>query len=431
MKMMIFSMGTRGDVQPLIALGKGLQAAQIDFTLVVGSNFRDWLEDEGLPFADLGVDMQAMMSSPAGQNWIENSSSNPLNEMRHMHKMVTDNALSMGEASLQLCQQADMLVSNLPTFSFVYSVAQKLNKPLINILLQPMKPTRLADSTLRPIIPRHSNPLNLISGYMGLAFLWQIFADGTNQIRREILDMPPLTRGEFIGAWNRTPTIHGISPLVAPNAPDWSANTYTSGYWFLDQPDWQPSAELSAFLEAGSAPVYLGFGSMSSSTAEQTASIMIEALQRTGQRGIIASGWGGLKTSHVPDNIFLLDAAPHDWLFPQMTAAVHHGGSGTTAAALRAGIPSTVVPHMGDQPYWGRRVHELGVGPKMIPRHQLTADRLTQAIQQMVNDSSMRQKARELGGKIQQERGVENGVQALQAILKNLPDAQPQKKVYA
>jgi sterol 3beta-glucosyltransferase len=235
---------------------------------------------------------------------------------------------------------------------------------------------------------------------------------------RSRLKLPRATRGEFLRAWNRTPTLLGVSPLITPPPPDWGDHIHVTGYWFLDAPaDWQPSSALRAFLDAGAPPVYIGFGSMSSRNPQATTQMMIEALKTTGQRGIIHSGWAGLHAEDLPPNIFLLDYAPHDWLFPRMAAVVHHGGAGTTAAGLRAGIPGMVVSHIGDQPYWGRRLHELGVGAAPLKRHELTADKLADAIRTMTSDRAMQSRAAALGERIRTEDGIGNAVKALRKIL--------------
>ena len=126
---------------------------------------------------------------------------------------------------------------------------------------------------------------------------------------------------------------------------------------------------------------------------------------------------GGLQPSDLPDHVLALDAAPHDWLFPRMTAVVHHGGAGSTAAGFRAGIPTIVIPFMMDQPFWAQRVQELGVGPRPIPRGQLTVERLAAAIVTAVSDSGMRRRAAELGANIRQEDGVAQAVAGIQRIL--------------
>jgi UDP:flavonoid glycosyltransferase YjiC (YdhE family) len=162
--------------------------------------------------------------------------------------------------------------------------------------------------------------------------------------------------------------------------------------------------------------VYIGFGSMSNRDPRRTATIVLEALQQTRQRAVLFAGWGGLQQDELPDSVFMSGPVPHAWLFPHMAAVVHHGGAGTTAAGLTAGVPSVVIPFFGDQPYWGRCVHDLGVGPDPIPRKSLTAQRLAEAIRQAVSDEGMRQRAAELGARLQAEDGIGRAVDILDRL---------------
>lgn len=188
-----------------------------------------------------------------------------------------------------------------------------------------------------------------------------------------------------------------------------NAHNRITGYWSLDEaPDWRPPARLVEFLESGPPPVYVGFGSMAHRNPQQTTQLVHKALQRSGQRGVLATGWGALSGAQWPhtSDLFMLDSIPHSWLFPRMAAVVHHGGSGTTGAGLRAGVPSVLVPHAGDQPFWARRVADLGVGPRPIPRRRLTAERLAAAIARAVRDEEMRARAAAVGQRIRAEDGV-------------------------
>jgi len=152
---------------------------------------------------------------------------------------------------------------------------------------------------------------------------------------------------------------------------------------------------------------------MSSRDPQATTELVLRALRQTNQRAIVASGWGGMCRDHLPAEVFMIESIPHTWLFPRMAAVVHHGGVGTTAAGLRAGVPSIVVPFFGDQPFWGQRVAALGVGPTPIPRKQLTTDKLAQAIQVALTDQTMRQHAAGLGSQIRMEDGVGTAVSAI------------------
>jgi sterol 3beta-glucosyltransferase len=203
---------------------------------------------------------------------------------------------------------------------------------------------------------------------------------------------------------------------VVPPPPDWPAWLHVTGYWFLDaEPGWQPPAALVDFLQSGPPPVYIGFGSMAGRDPEQRAEIALKALERSGRRGILLEGWGGLQPGDLPDSVLAVDAVPHDWLFPQMAAVVHHGGAGTTAAGLRAGTPTVVVPFFGDQPFWGRRVAELGAGPAAIPQKQLTVERLAAAIRAATSDESMRTHAHQLSQRIRNEDGIAHAVELFHA----------------
>jgi len=149
---------------------------------------------------------------------------------------------------------------------------------------------------------------------------------------------------------------------------------------------------------------------------DQTTLLLLKAFEISLQRGIILSGWGGLQTYRLPLNAFAVDSVPYSWLFPRTVAIVHHGGAGTTAAGLRAGVPSVVIPFFADQPFWGQRVAELGVGPAPIPQRNLTAEKLADAILIAVSDRAMRQRAAELGAKIQTEDGIAGAVTALEDV---------------
>jgi sterol 3beta-glucosyltransferase len=218
---------------------------------------------------------------------------------------------------------------------------------------------------------------------------------------------------------NRTPLVNGFSPAIVPHPNDWTQDSETVGYWFLDeQSDWTPPAELVAFLDAKPTPVYIGFGSMSSNDPRGLFDLTCEALQVARQRAVFITGWSGLKDMQVPDNVCVIEKAPHGWLFERVAGVVHHGGAGTTAAGLRAGKPTMIIPHMADQPFWGRRVHDLGAGPKPVPRPKLTVERLAEGLRQLTGDAEMRRRAEALGAQIRAEDGIACGVEAIERFAK-------------
>lgn len=182
-------------------------------------------------------------------------------------------------------------------------------------------------------------------------------------------------------------------------------------------PGWSPPEPLRRFLEAGEPPVYVGFGSMPNQEPRATFDLILRALEMTGQRGVVYGGWGGLHGEASCNRALVTEGVPHDWLFPRMKAVVHHGGAGTTAAGLRAGIPNVVVPFFADQPFWGWRVAALGAGPAPIPLQTLSAERLAAAIEQAVTDSTMRARASEIGAHLQDEDGVAEAVRLIERVI--------------
>jgi UDP:flavonoid glycosyltransferase YjiC (YdhE family) len=215
------------------------------------------------------------------------------------------------------------------------------------------------------------------------------------------------------------PILHGYSPIVLPRPADWPANLEVVGYWWqAPTPGWQPPEALTDFLAAGPAPVFIGLGStvVTERRAERLADIIADGLQQAGMRGVVQSGWAGLDVSG--DDVLTIGEAPHDWLFPRMAAVAHHCGAGTTAAALRAGVPTIALPGpAGDQPFWARRLHELGACAAPIAQRKLTADGLADAIRTAVTDRQLLDTARQLAGRIADEDGAARVVATVENLL--------------
>lgn len=408
MHIVLVATGTRGDVQPIIALGLGLKAAGHHIRIVAGSNFVQWIESFGLE-AYPTMDMEALMRSEAGISWVE--SANQRQQLRAMKTLLDTMGEPMSHDFIEGTRDADLIVGGFVSEPFMLSIQEKRGVPLVTAALQPYRPTRSGAASLVSVRPNTTSVFNRAFGWVGEQILWQT-ASHTSALVRRHLDLPPMTISDYRRAVRPIPALYGFSPAVVPPPND--VNAYTTGYWFLDEP-FTPSDELVKFIQTDTSPVYFGFGSMSSSDPSRTLTLISETLKRVGRRGIIAQGWSGLNPSDLPDHIFLLDKAPHSWLFPQMAAVVHHGGAGTTGAGLRAGVPSLLIPHMGDQPYWAHRLPRIGVSVKAIPRKRLTVDLLTDRLSALLNDSGIRSRAAALGETIRAERGVENAVEWINA----------------
>ena len=205
----------------------------------------------------------------------------------------------------------------------------------------------------------------------------------------------------------------GVSRHVAHRPPDWPRQTHVTGYWFLERPDWSPPPVLAAFLAAGPKPIAIGFGSMSTEDRVGLTRTVVEAARRTGERAVLQSGWAGLGAADLSPSVFLAGDVPHDWLFPRVRAAVHHGGAGTTSAVFQAGVPSVFVPHIADQRMWAGIAGRLGVAPAPVLRPALTTERLARAIV-ATRAPAMATRAARLGELIRGEDGVGEAVRLVE-----------------
>ncbi|MEO0565560.1 MAG: glycosyltransferase, partial [Chloroflexota bacterium] len=365
MKIRMFAVGSRGDVQPILALSKGLQAAGHEISLVASTDFADWVRAHGIAYIPVDIDMQAMINSEMGRSWIE-SGANPFAEVSALRGIMHKTSDLMTRDLMQIAEGADLLVSGFTTAVFVAPVAEKLGIRHISAILQPMFPTRAGWGNFFSPKPLGNTPLNLAGSFVFRHTMWFVGKNAANRFRGQ-LGLQTENRRQYMDTWLSLPQVIGVSPSVMPPPDDYPDHVRVAGYWFLDEP-YTPPDELRAFLEAGPPPVYIGFGSMAQGDPAAITSLILDALHASGCRGLVNRGWAGLDTEDIPDDVMLFDGAPHSWLFPHTAGVAHHGGAGTTAAGLRAGVPSTVVPHYSDQPYWARRVHELGAGPKPIPR---------------------------------------------------------------
>jgi len=410
MKITIFAAGSRGDIQPCVALGRGLQQAGYQVRLAAPENFAGFIQKYDVDFFPLHGDVQQIMASDTGRKFMETGSANPIKSIRTVRSLIAPVVMRMAEDAYAACREAEALLC-LGVFSaFGQSIAEALRIPMINLEPTPLLPTKAFPAPSWPIQRDCGGLHNYLSGRAMLQVVWLWYRPFVHAFRAR-LGLSRYSGVRFYHALRATPMLSAYSPSIIPHPTDWPESVHVTGYFFLDnQADWQPSSELNAFLEAGDPPVYIGFGSMAGRNPEQLTQLILAALAQSGQRGVLLTGWGGLRTALLPDNVFVVDAAPHHWLFPRMAAVVHHGGAGTTAEGLRAGVPTVIVPFVLDQPFWGARIKALGLGPDPLPQKKLTADRLANAISSAVTDRRMRQRASEYGATLRTENGVDNAV---------------------
>ena len=357
-----------------------MQQAGYHVRLAAPEDFAGFILQHDLDFHPLRGDVQKIMASDTGRKFMETGGANPIKSIGAVREMIAPVIMQMAQDAYDACLDADALICLGVFGAFGQSIAEALDIPILNLEPTPLLATKAFPAPSWPIQKDLGGLHNYLSGMAMLDVIWLWYRPFVNDFRQR-LGLPAYSAARFQRVLRSTPMLGAYSPSIIPHPADWPKSIHITGYFFMDQQtDWQPSPDLKAFLEAGQPPVYIGFGSMAGRNPEQLASLTLEALAKSGQRGLLLTGWGGLRTNNVPDNVFVLDSAPHSWLFPRMAAVVHHGGAGTTAEGLRAGVPNVIVPFVFDQPFWGARVRALGLGPDPIPHKYLTADRLASAI---------------------------------------------------
>lgn len=401
----IITVGSRGDVQPYVALGKGLKTTGYRVRIIATDDFENLVTEAGLEYVSSGANVQNILQGEAWKDRIEGG--NFIAIQMQMRQELTKLAPAISSRVIAGTEGSDVIIGGMGAMAGGFSIAEKLNIPIINAHVFPTTPSRQISSPIMPNLP-FGDLLNRPAMMLSRQILWHSTRTFDVHVR-ESLDLP---KASFWGHFKQAdqhniPTVYGYSRHVLPKPTDWTDHHHVVGYWFLDMDeDWQPPHDLLDFLDAGEPPIYIGFGSMRSNDAEQAGQMALEALEKAGQRGVLAAGWGGMTQNDLPDNVYMLASIPHSWLFPRMKAVVHHGGAGTTAAGLRAGVPTIITPFFADQPFWGKLVYELGVGAKPMPRKQLTSAALGDAIRQVATDSSIQQKATELGQNIRGEDSI-------------------------
>lgn len=405
MRLAIHTLGTRGDVQPYLALARGFMAAGCEVVLATAARFEGFVTARGVPFAPLPDDFLDLMDTPEGKAAL--SGRKTLTWTLRMLRQIRPMMRRLLDAQWAAAGGADAIIYHPKALGSVH-IAERLGIPaFLAFTLPGMTPTRAFPSPMLPFVDL--GPLNRLSHELFLRYANTLFREPVNRWREEVLGLLNSRRDDCIHGVP-VPRLYGFSPSVVPKPADWDGNSEVTGYWFLDDEEWLPSPSLKGFLQAGPPPVYVGFGSIPSADPMQTTAMVVEALAMAGVRGILASGWGGLAAMPLSDQVYMLDAAPHNRLFPHVSAVVHHGGAGTTAAGLRAGRPTVTCPFFGDQPFWGRRVSGLGAGPAPLAHKHLTAAKLAEAISVAVTDQGIRSQAELISARIRAEDGVGTAV---------------------
>ncbi|KAE8396191.1 hypothetical protein BDV23DRAFT_143537 [Aspergillus alliaceus] len=412
--------GSRGDIQPFIALGNELRRHGHRVRLATHETFRDSVSNAGLEFFNIGGDptelMAFMVKNPGIRDILRSGViQRRRREMRAIFSGCWRSCFETGDERDPFV--ADAIIANPPSFAHL-SCAERMGVPLNMMFTMPWSATRSFAHPLVKVRAQNAEPsnTNLVSYTAAEVWLWEGIGDLINRLRKEELGLDPLDSVNAPGLLDRLqiPYTYLWSPELLPKPRDWSDNIDICGFQFLAEAlDYTPPEDLVAFLEDGDPPIYIGFGSIVVENPSKLTNILFDAVCETGQRALISTGWAGLGSEvlEIPRNIFLLDQCPHDWLFPRVSCVIHHGGAGTTATGLLFGRPTIIVPFFGDQAFWGSIVARAGAGPDPIPYGQLSSEGLANAIGKAL-DPRTKSICEEIGRAISREDGVKNAVRS-------------------
>jgi sterol 3beta-glucosyltransferase len=421
MKITLLTAGSRGDVQPYLALASGLKKVGHEVCLASYAGFADWVASYNVDFAAVTPLPAALTSSNRWRLW-QQSGSNLFRFIRY-YIAIADEARSYIETMLddywRASQDAELIVSSASGFAGL-QIAQARQARHCWALLQPMTRTGAFPHFATPGGFRFGEKFNSLSYHFAERIYWRLFGSAiTHWLQTRVKAPSSLEQSQTMFSGSPpSPVLYGFSASVIPKPADWGEDMVICGYWFLEQPQpWQPSDELISFLEIGPPPIYIGMeGIIRYSSQKALLKLILEALEISNQRAVLFIGGREVDCRGLPHTVLLVNAVPHDWLFPRMSAVIHHGGAGTTASALRAGVPSFGIPGFFDQPFWSRRIHEIGAGLPPIKPQKLTPQRLASAILQLVNDSNLRKSSARLGEELRREQGIKRAIEVIEKL---------------
>ncbi|PWW80207.1 Glycosyltransferase Family 1 protein [Tuber magnatum] len=444
LNILIQIIGSRGDVQPFIALGQVLKN-QYKHRVRVATHptFKEFVEENGLEFFSLSGNpselMAFMVKNPGLMPGFDSLRNGDVTKRR---KAMWDVLVGGWRACIEPGDGtsypldpassgakpfvADAIIANPPSFGHIHC-AEKLGVPLHLMFTMPWSPTTAFPHPLANI--QSSNAEGAVTNFLSYILVemmtWQGLGDLVNKFRTRKLGLDPISTMWAPGMITRLKIPHTYcwSPTLIPKPLDWPQHISISGFFFLSlASSYIPPPDLAKFLASGPPPVYIGFGSIVVDDPNGLTNMIFAAVRKTGVRALVSKGWGGLGGDQLdlPPGVMMLGNCPHDWLFPRCSAVVHHGGAGTTAAGVRCGKPTVIVPFFGDQPFWGGMVARAGAGPEPTPFKHLTADILADSVSMAIS-SQTRERAEELGARIRDEMGTEVGAKSFLSLLGGRP----------
>ncbi|KAI9371602.1 UDP-Glycosyltransferase/glycogen phosphorylase [Aspergillus egyptiacus] len=416
--------GSRGDVQPFIAVANELQPYGHRVRLATHDVFENFVKRAGLEFYPIGGDpselMAYMVKNPGLVPAMESLRAGEIRRKRIMiREMLNRCWLSCIEPDpvTGMPFVADAIIANPPSFAHVHC-AQALNVPVHLMFTMPWSSTKAFPHPLANLNSNDTDQgLKNFASYGLVNWLtWQGVGDVINKWRRELdLDEVAMFEGPHLPEILRIPYTYCWSTALVPRPSDWPAHIDVCGFIFRDPPQYEPPVDLQDFLASGPPPIYIGFGSIVVDNPKRITAIVVRAVNAVGVRAIISRGWSNLSGAQH-ENIYYIGDCPHEWLFEHVAAVVHHGGAGTTACGLRKSRPTLIVPFFGDQPFWGDMVAATGAGPVPVPYKELTVEKLADGIRYCLSERAANA-ASAIAAKINAEIGVRGAVSSFHRSL--------------
>ena len=407
-RILIATYGSEGDTRPFTALAAGLIEHGFDVVVCGEASGAEIARRHHVPFRALDGDLQGIMATGEMGAQALRRSDGGITGLTVFHRLARRHTESWMDVLVDEASRSDVVIgSGLATYAAVSS-AEATGRRFVGASPVPITPTRVFPSVfaIPGTVPRR---LNRLSHEIGARALWTAFRRPTNHAREK----HGLEELRF--EWAQTPVLYGFSPALLPAPPDWPEGLVVCGDWSLPPSQvWDPPGELVDFLAAGEPPVYVGFGSMAGFDAADLVATVIAGLD--GRRAIVAGGWAGARALDLPETVLTIERAPHSWLLPKCSLAIHHCGAGTTHAVARAGIPSVPMPFVADQPFWARLLRERGLATRALHWKRLTEDAVRDGVL-AATDAGMRAVAESMSVEMADEDGIGTAVAELGRVL--------------
>ncbi|KAI5459459.1 hypothetical protein BGZ63DRAFT_361259 [Mariannaea sp. PMI_226] len=439
----IHIVGSRGDVQPFIPIAQLLSSPPFGHRVRICTHpvFKDFVEAQGVEFFSIGGDPEALMAymvkNPGLLPNRESVKAGDIGKRRgEMWDIIYGAWRSCIEAGNGMGEPvraaqahdardlfvADAIIANPPSMAHIHC-AEKLSIPLHMVFTMPWTPTEKFSHPLASMKygrDTDAATANYFSFMMMELLTWQGLGDLINKFRTQVLRLDHISPmwGYQLLPRLRVPYTYLWSQTLIPKPDDWRDHVNITGFSFLNLANsYTPPADLADFLAKGPPPIYIGFGSIVIDDPQALTQLIFKAVELAGVRAIVSKGWGGVGGGdHVPDNIYLIGNVPHDWLFQRVSAVVHHGGAGTTAAGIAASRPTVVVPFFGDQPFWGQMIARAGAGPTPVPFKDMTAESLAASIKFALK-TEVQEAVRDMAEQIAEEDGAGDAAADIQGRL--------------